>query len=54
MKLEALLCTHVADLFFCHDGQEGKKAIEGLLGRFFGREDRGDVLPLLRTSLHAE
>ena len=34
MKLEALLCTHVDDLLFCHDAQEGKKAIEGLLGRF--------------------
>ena len=25
MKLEALLCTHVDDLLFCHDGQKGKK-----------------------------
>ena len=33
MKLEALLCTHVDDLLFCPDGQEGKEAIEGLLGR---------------------
>ena len=34
MKLEALLCTHVDDLLFCHDGQKGKKAIDDLLGRF--------------------
>ena len=34
MKLEALLCTHVGDFLSCHDGQDGKKAIEGLLGRF--------------------
>ena len=33
-KLEALLCTHVDDLLFCHDGQKGKKAIDDLLGRF--------------------
>ena len=33
-KLQALLCTHVDDLLFCHDGKEGKKAIENLLGRF--------------------
>ena len=60
MKLEALPCTHVDDLLFCHDGQEGKKAIEGLLGGFsVGRSTRrpsatADVVSRrVRTSLLA-
>ena len=49
-KLEALLCTHVDDLLFCHDGQKGKKAIDDLLGRFSVGKIEGDFFPLLRTS----
>ena len=35
-KLKALLCIHVDDLLFCHNGKVGKQAIANLLGRFSG------------------